>query len=212
MQIDHVAIPVTDIAAARAFYEQALAPLGVQVVAERPSAVVFGGGQGQGMVGLRQGSEYRGAGDRLPRDHDGGASPPNTTLPPKPSPELVGALRRDANTWASVFAVRGCNNKYMGEPICKRWPGVGRVSEVVADATVEDIERQGTEQVGPPAGSIYLAAVTFSNSVVVVFGGGRPEAVPPAASCPGAGSGCVWKVELVNPRFIQAARASATTG
>jgi catechol 2,3-dioxygenase-like lactoylglutathione lyase family enzyme len=60
MQIDHVAIPVADVVAARAFYEQALAPLGVQVVAERPSAVVFGGGQGQGMVGLRQGSEYRG--------------------------------------------------------------------------------------------------------------------------------------------------------
>jgi catechol 2,3-dioxygenase-like lactoylglutathione lyase family enzyme len=60
MQIDHVAIPVADIATARAFYEQALAPLGVQVVAERASAVVLGGGQGQGMVGLRQGSEYRG--------------------------------------------------------------------------------------------------------------------------------------------------------
>ena len=34
MQIDHVSIPVADLAAARAFYEQALAPLGVQVVAE----------------------------------------------------------------------------------------------------------------------------------------------------------------------------------
>jgi hypothetical protein len=118
--------------------------------------------------------------------------PPDTTLPPKPSPELVRALSRDANTWASLFAVRGCNNKYMGEPMCKR---IGPVSAAFqksfADATVEDIEHKGTEQVGPPAGSIYLAAVTFSNGVVVVFGGGRPEAVPPAASCPGAGSGCV---------------------
>src|SRR4030095_10604607 len=60
MQIDHVSIPVADLAAARAFYEQALAPLGVQVVAERPSAVVLGCGEGQGMVGLREGTEYRG--------------------------------------------------------------------------------------------------------------------------------------------------------
>ena len=50
---------MVDLAAARAFYEQALAPLGVQVVAERPSAVIFGGGQGQGLVGLREGTEYR---------------------------------------------------------------------------------------------------------------------------------------------------------
>jgi catechol 2,3-dioxygenase-like lactoylglutathione lyase family enzyme len=60
MLIDHVAIPVTDVASARAFYEQALAPLGVQVVAETPSGFVLGGGQGNGMVGLRQGTEYRG--------------------------------------------------------------------------------------------------------------------------------------------------------
>jgi len=60
MQIDHVAIPVSNLAAARAFYESALAPLGVEVIVERPSAVIFGGGQGEGMVGLRQGTEYRG--------------------------------------------------------------------------------------------------------------------------------------------------------
>jgi catechol 2,3-dioxygenase-like lactoylglutathione lyase family enzyme len=59
MQIDHVAIPVADLVTAKAFYEQALAPLGVQIVAERPGAIVFGGGQGQGLVGLRQGTEYR---------------------------------------------------------------------------------------------------------------------------------------------------------
>jgi hypothetical protein len=138
--------------------------------------------------------------------------PADTTLPPKPSPELVQALRRDANTWASLYADRACN-KYMGQPMCER---IGPVSAPFqmsfADATVEDIEHKGIEQVGPPAGSIYLAAVTFSNGVVVVFGGGRPEAVPPAASCPGAGSGCVWKVEEPdqNRRFVQAARASAT--
>jgi catechol 2,3-dioxygenase-like lactoylglutathione lyase family enzyme len=59
MQIDHVSIPVADLAAARAFYEQALAPLGVQVVAEFPSGIVLGAGHGQGIVGLRQGTEYR---------------------------------------------------------------------------------------------------------------------------------------------------------
>ena len=136
-------------------------------------------------------------------------APPDAALPPKPSPELVQALRRDASTWASLFADRACNkNKYMGEPMCER---IGPVSAAVqksfADATVEDIEHKGIEQVGPPAGSIYVAAVTFSNGVVVVFGGGRPEAVPPAESCPGAGSGCVWKVEGPdeNRRLIQAA-------
>ena len=50
--------------------------------------------------------------------------------------------------------------------------------ESFADATVVGIEHEGIEEVGPPAGSIYVAAVTFSNGVVVVFGGGRPEAVP----------------------------------
>jgi catechol 2,3-dioxygenase-like lactoylglutathione lyase family enzyme len=59
MQIDHVSIPVTDLTAARAFYERALAPLGVQIVAEFPSGIVLGGSPGQGIVGLRQGTEYR---------------------------------------------------------------------------------------------------------------------------------------------------------
>ena len=134
---------------------------------------------------------------------------PDTTLPPKPAAELVQALRRDASTWASLFADTGCNmNKYMAEPMCEE---IGSVSAAFqksfADATVEDIEHKGIEQVGPPAGSIYVAAVTFSNGVVVVFGGGRPEAVPPAESCPGAGSGCVWKVEGPdqNRHFMQAA-------
>jgi hypothetical protein len=133
-------------------------------------------------------------------------APPDTTLPPKPSPELVQALRRDANTWASLFADRACN-KYMGEPMCERIrPVSAAFQKSFADATVEDIEHKGIEQVGRPAGSIYVAAVTFSNGVVVVFGGGRPEAVPPAESCPGTGSGCVWKVEGPdqNRRFIQA--------
>ena len=46
--------------AAKAFYERALAPLGTQTVAEPPGAILFVGGEGQGLVGLRQGAEYRG--------------------------------------------------------------------------------------------------------------------------------------------------------
>jgi hypothetical protein len=65
----------------------------------------------------------------------------------------------------------------MGRPLCERIRPAFQKS--FADATVEDIEHKGTLHVGPPAGSIYRAAVTFSNGVVVVFGGGRPEVVPP---------------------------------
>ena len=137
---------------------------------------------------------------------------PDTALPPEPSPELVQALRRDAKTWASLFADQACNkkNKYMGQPLCERLGSVSAAfQKSFADATVEGIEHQGTVEVGPPAGSIYVAAVTLSNDVVVVFGGGRPDVVPPAESCPGARtkSGCVWKVEGPdeNRRFIQAA-------
>lgn len=111
--------------------------------------------------------------------------------------------------WASLFADTGCSkNKYVAEPMCER---IGSVSAAFqksfANATVKSIEHKGMDEVGPPAGSIYVAAVTFSNGVVVVFGGGRPEAVPPDESCPGDGSGCVWKVEGPdqNRRFLEAA-------
>jgi catechol 2,3-dioxygenase-like lactoylglutathione lyase family enzyme len=40
--IDHTGITVTDLAASRAFYERALAPLGYRVVREKPGAVGFG--------------------------------------------------------------------------------------------------------------------------------------------------------------------------
>jgi hypothetical protein len=43
---------------------------------------------------------------RASPDTTAAATPTEPTLPPKPSPELVQALRRDANTWASLFAVR----------------------------------------------------------------------------------------------------------
>ena len=134
---------------------------------------------------------------------------PDTTLPPEPSAELLQALGRDARTWASLFADMGCiKNKYMAEPMCEE---IGPVSSAFqksfSNATVESIEHKGIEEVGPPAGSIYVATVTFSNGVVVVFGGGRPEAVPPEQSCPGSGSGCVWKFEgpAQNRPFMEAA-------
>ncbi len=117
------------------------------------------------------------------------------------------ALRRDANTWASLFAVRECNG-YMGQPLCERIdPASAAFQESFADATVEDIKYKGIEQVGGPLGSIHLAAVTYSNGVVVVFGGGRPELELPAGSCPGSSGDCTWALADVesNRRFIQAA-------
>jgi catechol 2,3-dioxygenase-like lactoylglutathione lyase family enzyme len=58
MQVDHVSIPVSDLEAARRFYEQALAPFGAQVVAEFPGGLVLRGRDGGGMVSLRQEGEY----------------------------------------------------------------------------------------------------------------------------------------------------------
>ncbi|MET0818349.1 MAG: VOC family protein [Solirubrobacteraceae bacterium] len=40
--LDHVAIGVSDLTAAKAFYTQALAPLGVAVILEYPGAIGFG--------------------------------------------------------------------------------------------------------------------------------------------------------------------------
>jgi catechol 2,3-dioxygenase-like lactoylglutathione lyase family enzyme len=42
MSIDHVTIGTSDVDASRAFYERALAPLGISVVAELPHGVGFG--------------------------------------------------------------------------------------------------------------------------------------------------------------------------
>jgi hypothetical protein len=141
-------------------------------------------------------------------------SPDISLVPAKHSPELVRALRQDANTWASRFSTKACN-RYMSQPLCVRLdcsqlencaPVLAAFQQSFADATVEDIKYKGIEQVGGPLGSIYLAAVTYSNGVVVVFGGGRPEVELPAGSCPGSSGDCTWalaNVEL-NRRFIQA--------
>ena len=40
--IDHLILKVGDLAASRAFYEKALAPLGFKVVMELPQGVAFG--------------------------------------------------------------------------------------------------------------------------------------------------------------------------
>jgi len=59
MQLDHVAIPVGDLAEGRRFYEQALAPLDAAFVAEFPGGIVLRG-NGSSMVALRDSStEYR---------------------------------------------------------------------------------------------------------------------------------------------------------
>jgi hypothetical protein len=141
-------------------------------------------------------------------------SPDISLVPAKHSPELVRALRQDANTWASRFATKACN-RYMSQPLCVRLdcsqlencaPVLAAFQQSFADATVEDIKYKGIEQVGGPLGSIYLAAVTYSNGVVVVFGGGRPEVDLPAGSCPGSSGDCTWALANVesNRRFIQA--------
>ena len=52
--IDHVGLDVSDLATSRAFYEQALGPLGYAVVFEMEGLVGFG--DGQSMIGVRPGS------------------------------------------------------------------------------------------------------------------------------------------------------------
>jgi hypothetical protein len=139
-------------------------------------------------------------------DQTTAASETETTLPAKPSPEQVQALKREANEWARLFSRGGVCNKYMGQPICVRLTPVSAAFQrSFADATVEDIKLKGIEQVPEPVGSIYRAAVKFSNGVVVVFGGGRPGPEPPAGSCAGPGGGCAWNIADENRRFIQAA-------
>jgi catechol 2,3-dioxygenase-like lactoylglutathione lyase family enzyme len=54
MLLDHVAIPVSDLDAARRFYEQALQPFGAKVMMEFPGGLMFAGGEGAGMVALRE--------------------------------------------------------------------------------------------------------------------------------------------------------------
>jgi hypothetical protein len=142
-------------------------------------------------------------------DQTTAASETETTLPAKPHPAQVQALRRDANEWARLFSRRGVCNKYMGQPICERLTQVSAAfQKSFADATVEDIKLKGIEQVPPPVDPVYRAAVKFSNGEVVVFGGGVPGPEAPAGSCAGAGSGCAWSVASgadQNRRFVQAA-------
>ena len=134
----------------------------------------------------------------------GAAVSPDTTLPPKPSPELVQALRRVANDWASLFATNYCN-RYVGQPVCERLDcseieNCTRVSAAFqksfADATVEDIALKGIAVLGKPvAEPVYRAAVKFSNGEVVVFSAG----VPPSVKHP------EWGVGPPNRRLYRAA-------
>lgn len=54
--IDHVGLPVSDVSRSRQFYEQALEPLGRDVVMEWPGGVIFALGGG-GMLALREEDE-----------------------------------------------------------------------------------------------------------------------------------------------------------
>jgi hypothetical protein len=132
----------------------------------------------------------------------------------------VQKLRRAANDWASRFPTNNCN-RYMGQPLCERlqcargaadpprWsenctPVSRAFQKSFADATVEEIKFTGGAVL--PSGREYYATVKFSNGEVVVFWGG-PGPEPPAGSCAGPGSGCVWNVAEPdqNRRFFQAA-------
>jgi hypothetical protein len=143
----------------------------------------------------------------------------------KLSREQVQELKREANTWASVFAVSACNNRYTGQPICGRLicrrDAVGppienctRVSAAYqrsfADATVEDIKSERILLVGWTDSPLYEAAVKFSNGEAVVFAGLAPSAPePPDGSCAGAGAGesCSWNIAEAdhNRRFVESA-------
>ena len=149
----------------------------------------------------------------------------------KLSREQVQELKREANTWAALFAGVATSqlareraapgspvcNKYLGQPMCQRLhclPEVGSVPiknctpvsaayrKSFAGATVEDIALQAMAHTDGDT-PIYLAAVKFSNGEVVMFNGTGDESY----SCAGAGSGCTWNLaeEDYNRRFLEAA-------
>jgi hypothetical protein len=148
----------------------------------------------------------------------------DTTTEAKVFREQVQELKREANTWAALFAgvatsqlvreragrPKACN-KYMGQEMCMRLactrryhctPVSAAYQKSFAGATVEDIALKavaGTDGDTP----IYLAAVKFSNGEVVAFNGTGDESY----TCAGAGSGCTWNIasEDQNRRFLAAA-------
>jgi hypothetical protein len=125
-------------------------------------------------------------------------APPDTTPEAKLSREQVQELKREANTWASLFADRACN-RYMGQPMCQRLDSVSAAfQKSFADATVEDIKRIVLVDYWGDR-PLYEAAVKFSNGEVVVF-----VDVPPGG-CPGGP--CKWGIADLdrNSRFLAAA-------
>jgi hypothetical protein len=140
----------------------------------------------------------------------------DTTTEAKLSTEQVLELKREANNWASLFAVSACN-KYEGQPMCERLacvrgpggppienctPVSAAFRESFAGATVEDIKSVRILDVGWSDHPVSYAAVKFSNGEVVVFNGGGEW-----YSCAGGGSGCTWSIaeEGHNRRFLEAA-------
>jgi hypothetical protein len=147
-----------------------------------------------------------------------GGDDEDTATEAKLSRKHVRELRRGANDWASRFATNDCN-RYMGQPMCERLDCQGHVTPIenctpvsaafqksFADATIEDIKSERMMLVGWADRPYHLAAVKFTNGEEVVVGGVLgPE--PPAGSCAGAGSGCVWNIAEPdqNRRFLEAA-------
>jgi hypothetical protein len=143
------------------------------------------------------------------------AASPDTTTEAKLSREQAQHLRRVANKWASLFAVKACNH-YMGQGLCMRLDCrrcVAAYQKPFADATVEDIALKGFKLTGPPHFTSYRAAVRFSNGEVVIFGGAQAcggKKQPQHCHEPGVGrpigaDKLEWGISLPNRRFLRAA-------
>jgi hypothetical protein len=144
------------------------------------------------------------------------AASPDTTTEAKLSREQAQHLRKVANKWASLFAVKACNH-YMGQGLCMRLDCarcVAAYQRTFAGATVEDIALKGFKLIGPPRFTFYSAAVRFSNGEVVMFAGlqacgGKNQ--PEHCQEPGVGGVSIgedkleWLISLPNRRFLRAA-------
>jgi hypothetical protein len=150
----------------------------------------------------------------------------HSTPEAKLSPEQVQELKREANRWASLFAVRASTaweragaspwsacrrNRYIGQPMCQRLdcemienctPVSAAYQKSFADARVEDIKPVRTVRVRWTDSPLHYAAVRFSNGEVVVFNGGAE-----GFTCAGGGSACTWSIAEPdhNRRFLEAA-------
>jgi hypothetical protein len=141
------------------------------------------------------------------------------TTETKPSRKQAQELKRVANDWASLFAVRFCN-RYMSGRLCVRLDCARHLRRPIknctpvsrafqrsfADATIDDIKSRGIVLVGssnPPSSfvrPVHEAAVKFSNGVVVVFDEGRQGGEPPPCPALRRGRGETSEAALAAPR------------